>query len=78
MFREASLFTLKPPTCLGKVVQAATHHSLHCRDNAGCEANRTIGGDDLRRFACYFQRENGGFLPDSRYDTSGEALIEDG
>ncbi len=53
-------------------------HSLHCLDNTGCEADRSVGGDSSWRFACLFQRENGGFLPDSGHNTFGEALVEDG
>ncbi len=54
------------------------HHSLHCLDNTGCETDRSVGGDSSWRFACLFQRENVGFLPDSGHNTFGEALIEDG
>ncbi len=38
------------------------NHSLHCLDNTGCEADRSVGGDSSWRFACLFQRENGAFF----------------
>ncbi len=42
------------------------HHSLHCLDNTGCGADRSVRRDDSRMFACLFQRKNGGLLSDSR------------
>ncbi len=45
---------------------------------AAKETDRSVGGDSPWRFACLFQQENGGFLPDSRHDTFRVALVEDG
>ncbi len=55
---EASLFSAQPSSCLGQFVQASVHHSLHCLDNTGCEADRSVGGDDPAGLPAFFQWEN--------------------
>ncbi len=50
---EASLFAAKSSSCPGQVVQTIVHYPLLCLGNTGCEAGRSVGGDDPWRFAFF-------------------------
>ncbi len=50
------MFVVKSPSCVSRIVQVAVHHSHHCIDDARCEDERTIRGDNPLRIAL-FQRK---------------------